>query len=267
MRIHSSTAITLCTKKIPVFLLAIALCIFRPYCSFAWGKKGHWITAEIAFSLLNNNTKQFVQKYLGAMTIEDASVWMDEMRSDHSFDYMKPWHYVNIEKDKQYTATNDPNIINALNNAIEQLEHRDKLNDSEIKRNLLIVFHLTGDLHMPLHVGYGVDKGGNDIKVTYLGNPSNLHRVWDSEIIESEHISVDDCLALYKNYTKNEIDGLKMINVENWIKEPRSYLNDVYDFHDNAIDHAYIDKNKKTVEQQLLIAGIRLAAVLEKVAE
>lgn len=249
--------------KKSMVIIAIILTALLPHSSFAWGKTGHGIVAEIAFSLLNSNAKQSIQKYLGTTTIEQASTWMDEVRSDHSYDYMKPWHYVNIEKGGQYITTKDDNIINALNATISKMEHKDKLTESEIKQNLMILFHIIGDFHQPLHVGYGIDKGGNDIKVDYLGRPANLHWVWDSEIIESEKISLNDCLALYKNMNKKEIKNLKEINIEKWIYQPRPLLENVYSFTNNTIAQSYADKNKQVIEQQLLIAGIRLAAVLE----
>jgi len=259
-------------KKISSILFVIVFCVSLPHNLFAWGKKGHGIVAEIAFALLDSNTKKAVYKYLelttidlGATTIEEASTWMDEVRSDHKYDYMREWHYVNIEKGNQYVETKEGNAINALNNAITALEHRDNLSNEEIKKNLMIIFHLTGDIHMPLHVGYGSDKGGNDIKVKYLSNPTNLHRVWDTEIIESENITANDCLLTYNRFDKDEIAKFKEINIENWIYEPRALLGKVYNFPaDGVLDQAYADKNKTIIKQQLLIAGIRLAAVLEK---
>ena len=243
----------------------MAAVVSMPRASFAWGKKGHEMVAEIAWSFLDNNTKAAVQKYLGATTIQEAGTWMDDVRGDHSYDYMKTWHYVNIEKGKEYTKTTDDNLVNALNKAITELEHRGNKSNDDIKKDLMIVFHLVGDMHMPLHVGYEEDKGGNTIHVTYLGHRSNLHRVWDSEIIESEKITTNDCLAELKNISKNEMDGLRKVNVENWVHEPRTQLNNVYAFNDEAIDQAYIDKNKNVVERQLLIAGIRLSSVLEQI--
>jgi hypothetical protein len=231
----------------------------------AWGKVGHGIVAEIAFSFLDDNTKASVQKYLGTTTIEQASTWMDEVRSDHTYDYMKTWHYVDFDKGKQYEPTKEGNIINALDSAIYKLEHRANMSNDDIKTNLMMVFHLVGDLHMPLHIGYGQDKGGNTIKVKYLGNEVNLHRVWDSEIIESEKITMADCLAQMQTLSKKEIAAYKKVNVVSWMEEPRSLLDQVYDFKDNNIDQAYINKNKPVVEKQLLIAGIRLSAVLTEI--
>ncbi len=254
-------------KKTSSILLAAAILVSLPHNLFAWGKKGHGIVAEIAFTMLDSNTKTAVYKYLGATTIEQASTWMDEVRSDHRYDYMKTWHYVNVEKGSEYIPNKDANVINALNNAIDELGHKDKLPDSVIKTDLMVIFHLVGDMHQPLHVGYGTDKGGNDIRANYLTHPSNLHKIWDTEIIESEAITTDQCLALYKDLSKKEIAKLKDVNIEVWMQEPRALLPNVYDFNtqENNIDQAYIDKNKKIIEQQLLIAGIRLSAVLEKV--
>ena len=68
-----------------------------------------------------------------------------------------------------------------------------------------------------------------------------------------------------KNYSKQDIAALKKTDIKGWIHEPRALLGQVYDFKDGTIDQAYVDKNKKTVETQLLIAGIRLSAILEQV--
>src|SRR6202012_663631 len=102
------------------------------------------------------------------------------------------------------------------------LKHRNTLSDLDAKKDLMMLFHLVGDLHMPLHVGYSQDKGGNDVQVKYLTHPSNLHRVWDTEIIESENITANDCLMMINRFDKDEIAKIKEINTLDWIHEPRS---------------------------------------------
>jgi DNA/RNA endonuclease YhcR with UshA esterase domain len=49
-----------------------------------------------------------------------------------------------------------------------------------------------------------------------------------------------------------------------WFNESRSLLNGVYDFPDMILNDAYLNKNKTVVEKQLLLAGMRLAAMLDK---
>ncbi len=168
-------------RKMLVCLPLVAYLLTCTLHAHAWGKKGHALVAEIAFSLLDADTKKAVLSHLAPMTIEDASdFWMDEnKRRPPGYDYMKSWHYVNIDKGHQYRPTDQPNVVNALTRATDELQHKSKLSEPQIKMDLLIVFHLTGDLHQPLHVGYGNDRGGNDVHVSYLGHTSNLHKVWD----------------------------------------------------------------------------------------
>jgi hypothetical protein len=44
--------------------------------TFAGGRTGHHIIAEIAASILNQTAKENVQKYLGSTSFEEASVWI-----------------------------------------------------------------------------------------------------------------------------------------------------------------------------------------------
>lgn len=253
-------------NKIVSVLYAIVITTMIPLYSFAWNNEGHAMISEIAFSLLNADIKEKVQKALGPMSIEEAGCWMNNIRNNRRYDYMQTWHYLNIEKGNKYVPNNEHNIINALSKSLEQLEQKNKLTDSAIKMNLLIVFHLVGDMAMPLNVGYGVDKGGNLIRVKYLGHQSNLHHVWEDDIISSENIQTEDCLACYKTMEKFEVAQYKKINLEDWLMESRSLLDTVYNFPwDNIIDQPYTDKSKKIIEKQLVIAGVRLAAVLEEI--
>ena len=69
----------------------------------------------------------------------------------------------------------------------------------------MLIFHLIGDLHQPLHTGYAIDKGGNTIEITspYVGG--NLHSVWDTQIIEYKNVTLDSCLQTYAGLDKAEI--------------------------------------------------------------
>jgi hypothetical protein len=228
----------------------------------AWDANGHRIVAEIAGNYLDPGVRDSVQKYLGSTTFAEAAVWMDEVRKDHFYDYMKSWHYVNVEKDKTYVATSEDNIINALQNTIRELGNRSKLSKKEIKADLKILFHLTGDLHQPLHVGYGDDKGGNSLQVTVLGRSTNLHHVWDTDLIEAKQITADDCLKLASALTVEQRNEIEKVDVIQWMNESRSLLPAIYDFRDRQISKDYINKNAPLVVMQLVKGGLRLASVL-----
>ena len=45
------------------------------------------------------------------------------------------------------------------------------------------VCHFVGDLSQPLHAGYASDRGGNDFTIIVDGQTSNIHRFWDSTVI------------------------------------------------------------------------------------
>src|SRR3989344_7221750 len=140
-----------------LLFISLLLAFVTPKPSFAWGKTGHNIVAQIAKANLEPGVLDSVQKYLGTMSFEDASTWMDDVRKDTSLNYMKPWHYVNVEKDKTYVKNSNPNIINELEVVIGTLNNRSGKKKEDINFALKQLFHLVGDLHQPLHVGYGVD--------------------------------------------------------------------------------------------------------------
>lgn len=246
-------------KTIKLIILYILIC----HTAFAWGKEGHEIIARLAYNRLSDNAKKEVQKYLGSITPEQAGTWMDDMRSDHSYDYMKSWHYINISKGQDYTPTTEENIVNKLLQVTRELEHKDKLCPEQIETDLLILFHLIGDIHQPLHVGYGEDKGGNSVQVRYLGKGTSLHKVWDSDIIETQNIalkSIEEFLKL--RLSTGEISAGSSSPIQ-WAKESRMQLSAIYEYSIDVLDKEYAERATVLIKYQLTLASLRLAATLE----
>jgi hypothetical protein len=248
-------------KRNTLILLILFVCSAK---LSAWSKQGHHIIAQIAKSYMSQPLIDSVQKYLGAMSFEDASTWMDDVRKTPGMAYLKTWHYVNIEKDASYVATDTPNLINQLQLAIKNLQSKNR-NAETINFNLKILFHLLGDLHQPLHIGYVSDRGGNDTEVKYFKRTENLHHVWDDLIIQSENISTQSCLALAKTLPLSIKSNQAINDIIPWANESRLLLTNVYNITDNYIAHAYINRNVPIIEIQLLKAGMRLAEVLNAV--
>ena len=186
---------------------------------------------------------------------------MDELRDDHSYDYLKPYHYVNFDKGVKVVNHEGDNIIFRLTQTIQELKNYNNLSNEDVKMKICIIFHLVGDLHQPLHVGFGTDKGGNTQQINYNGKGTNLHSFFDSGIINARNISLSDCLAL-NTYSKHQIKRLGKINTVKWAKESRSYLPTIYDYKSNVIPETYVDTQVPIIKKQLLHAGLRLAAVL-----
>lgn len=248
-------------KNLSIVLLLV-ITFFTSTKSFAWGRQGHSIVAQVAFHHLDETTKKTVLKYLDGMTIEQAANWMDEQRGDHNYDFMKPFHYVNFEKGSIVNEPSGDNIIKTLNAALKDLDHINTLSNKEVQTRLFYLFHLIGDLHQPLHVGYGADKGGNTVQVSFFGKGTNLHSVWDTNIIEHKKTTLEDCLKAGK-FTAAELTQIQKIDVISWSRESRAFLDQIYNVQNNKIEDAYIEANYKTIELQINKAGIRLTAVLE----
>ena len=247
-------------RIVVVFLVATSL-FFTSTC-FAWGRTGHHIIAEIAQLIMNEDAKENVQRYLGTTSFEEASVWMDEMRSEGMYDYMKPWHYVDLEKGESYVPDDGDNLIDRLTITYNELQNKDSLSTETIHTDLRILFHLVGDLFQPLHVGYPQDKGGNLFQVSLNGTGTNLHAVWDRDIIEDENITLDDCMELYRLLSPARISQIKKTSFVEWMYQNRKLLDQAYP-PGHKIDNLYLEKNKRIVEWQLVYAGINLDNVLE----
>ena len=74
---------------------------------------------------------------MAAGTWEKAATWMDDVRSDHKYDYMKSWHYINVERDKTYVVEpNAENCIVEIQKAITELNNKSNLNHEQISMDI-----------------------------------------------------------------------------------------------------------------------------------
>ncbi|XZF16625.1 S1/P1 nuclease [Chitinophagaceae bacterium MMS25-I14] len=240
---------------------AVCCLLFYSRISYGWSADGHHITAEIAMHYLNDTARQNVLKILGKTTPDEAATWMDDVRSNSYYDFMKHWHYVDIPKDDSFHNNGD-NIIAALNQAFNDLKNNRLDSKAKRKEAVMMLFHLMGDLHQPLHTGYPGDKGGNDVQISYHMGGTNLHHVWDDDIIGTQKITADTCIALGDKLSPEQRKALSSGSFVKWMYESRSYLPQVYDFKGNKLNDEYMEKNKELVEHQLLAGGLRLARIL-----
>jgi hypothetical protein len=234
--------------------------------TYAWGKTGHGLVAEIAFQFLDKPTQDVVKEILGNLTIEEAANWMDEQRGNSYYTFMRTWHYLDIDKGEEYKPGTERNVLSVMHSAIVELRNRETngMSKKDIKNRVLLIFHLVGDLHQPLHTGYAIDKGGNTIMVNSPFVSGNLHSVWDTQILEYKGVNLDTCMQFYSSLSRDEVANFKKINELKWMYESRSYLGNVYSFQDNFLDKKYIDENIYIIKKQLVVAGIRLASILDE---
>ncbi len=251
-------------RKLSILVLSLLISLFSTLNSFGWGKEGHHMVAEVAWRNINQHTQEMVTKYLNGITIDSAATWMDDVRSDPKYKNQASWHYINIPKGQEYVA--DPkadNCINEIGIAYNNLKNRSKLSNEEVRFNIMVLIHLWGDLSQPLHVGYGEDRGGNMVTVTFNGKETNLHSLWDGGIIYDRKIKLENCLALYTHLIDKEKAEYKKFNTVAALKQARAFLPQIYEFEDATIDEVYAGKNQAVIEKQILTGGLRLAAMLE----
>ena len=235
---------------------------------FAWGKTGHRITGEIADTYLTEKTKLEIQKILSDPSLAVASTWADEMRSNPDFRKYNAWHYANMPINIKYAQSKKSSkgdIVQAIKQCKVKLQSAETPTE-EKAFYLRFLVHLVGDIHQPLHVGKGEDRGGNDVKVKFFWEKSNLHRVWDSGIIEGKELSFSEITNELDRADKEDIERWQKGTVVDWAVDAQSLHPQVYAFEDaDKLGYEYSYQNWPLVQQQLLKGGLRLAAVLNEV--
>lgn len=160
----------------------------------AWGQTGHRITGAIAEQYLSDEAKAAIAKLLPNESLAEASTYADEMRSNPDDFWQKEagsYHYVTVPKGKHYHDVGAPKQGDAFT-ALEKFTKIVKDESApleERQRALRFIVHIIGDLHQPLHAGDGTDRGGNDVKLEFFWEQSNLHRVWDSGLLDRRQLS------------------------------------------------------------------------------
>lgn len=233
-----------------------------------WGKTGHRVVGEIASHYLTPEAKKAVTRILDGRSLAITSIWMDKIRSNPKWNYTEPWHYVTIPTGMTYEeAEKSPggDIIWAIRMLIEDLKSGD-LSPRKEEQKLKMLVHLIGDIHMPLHVGNGKDRGGNLVTVIWFWEQSNLHRVWDSGMINETLLSYTELAKSVNHATEKQIKKWQDSTVLDWAYESRALLDEVYDLpKDHQINYKYMYHNYPVVQKRLLQAGVRLAGVLNEI--
>lgn len=233
----------------------------------AWGQTGHRAIGLIAENHLSSKARKKLASILDGESLAMASTWMDEIRSDRKYNYMSDWHWVTIPSGTSYQQTEkNPNgdILETLDRVVAELIEGKLSRGDEIER-IKILVHLVGDLHQPLHVGTGDDRGGNNVKVKWFGNASNLHKVWDSEIIDNTQLSYTELALSLDKLSKAQVAALQKTSVYAWANESVELRSQVYAVGDGNLSYEYSYNNIEAVKKRLLQAGVRLAGLLNKI--
>ncbi|WP_025743918.1 S1/P1 nuclease [Aquimarina pacifica] len=234
-----------------------------------WGKTGHRVTGEIASEYLSKQTKDRIAEILNGQSLALVSTFADDIKSDDRYRSYSPWHYVNFSFDKKYgeeAPSEKGDLVQAIEKCITVLKD-EKASNEDAAFYLKLLVHFVGDLHQPLHVGRSEDKGGNDIQVRWFNDGTNLHRVWDSDMIDYYAMSYTEIASNADALSTQELQALQEGTLIDWIHESQNLAKKVYESAGvgEKLGYKYMYHNFPTVRTQLQKGGIRLAKILNEI--
>ena len=246
------------------FALLLPLLAFAcfPRSAVAWGPEAHRLVAALAERDLAVVPLAEVLRLLSlepGATLVSISSEADDTRTATT----APWHYVNLPRDAdcRYVAARDcvggQCVVAAIQTQARALASA--AGDSERLLALKYLVHLVADVHQPLHAAFADDRGGNRYQLQAFGSGTNLHALWDGGLIE------------------NWPGGLRALEVEiamrrqspipsspsDWATES-CRIASAPDFYptDRTIGLEYAKRWRRTVVNRLVLAGQRLAVIL-----
>lgn len=284
------------TRLIFVFGVMV-LCSVSPVRS--WSKEGHILTCRIAQKLLEAGPAHVVENLLPDYAKGDLSalcVWPDQIRHWYKYRWTSPLHFIDTPDHAcsyEYSrdchdqhGLKDMCVDGAIQNFTSQLQHYGE-GTSDRRYNmteaLLFLSHFMGDIHQPMHVGFTSDEGGNTIDLRWYRHKSNLHHVWDREIILTalKEYYDKDLDLLQEDLEKNITNGLWHDDLASWtecndlIACPHKYASESiqlackYGYEDvksgETLAEDYFDTRMPIVMKRIVQGGVRLAMILNRV--
>lgn len=263
---------------------ASALALLLPLPAFAWGSKGHAVVAEIAERGLSPAAAAEIRSLNSNAPLSQIASLPDDWRGDEVQKLREgdtgPWHYSNVPNDTlafdpERDCADDQCVVGAIERFIPVL--KDRTQPREKRREALVyLVHFIGDIHQPMHAAGGrvkgesgemePDRGGNRIQVRWMGAESNLHHVWDYQLIDWGPETAAEYVEYLLEYELRgrPVAELQGGNARQWIEESHyAAVKEAYDIGDGRLGADYARKNIGIVYERLLRGGLRLRRVLE----
>ncbi len=242
--------------------------LFLPLSLFGWGQTGHRVIGQIAANHLSSHATEAVSTLLGGESLAMCANWMDHIKSDKAFNHMNPWHYCTIPDGMTYETCDHPaegDIIGTIMHLMTEIRTQSYDLAANEAMAVKMLAHLVGDLHQPLHVGNGTDRGGNDRKIKWFGESSTLHRVWDSDLIDHQQLSYTEYVAWISHVSAQEITEWQSSTVVEWAQESQAIRMNIYPPSDaTSLGYQYNYEYIVVLNKRLLQGGIRLAGILNE---
>ncbi len=253
-----------------IFLLSLFLFVnLTTFSTPIWGPTGHRAVGKIAEKHLKKRVKRKIKKLLNGESLAFVSTYADEIKSDKNYNDFYTWHYVNFPFNSKYEdSKKNPkgDLITGIATCIKILKDK-KSSKKDNVFYLKMLVHLIGDLHQPLHIGRAEDKGGNSIQVQWFKKGTNLHRVWDINMIDEWDMSYVELADNTKFLSKKEIKSYQDGTVLDWVYESQKLAISVYKSANSGdkLRYRYSYDHFGTVRKQIQKGGIRLAKILNDI--
>jgi len=257
------------------FATLLACLVIAP--AQAWGPLGHQVVAALAQEHLTPVAAAEVERLLAAdhtRALADIANWPDQIQDDPAqqslWQRTRRLHYINFhDRACDYQPPRDCRdglcVVAGLQHYVAVLG--DPAQSLAARREALkFVVHLVADVHQPLHAGYRDDRGGNTWQVQMGGKGSNLHRVWDSGLIDTRGLGWQAYAKVLDSRGPAPLPPA-IAPLDNpyaqWAQEScRITAQAGFYPPDHRISQAYVDAELPLAELRLRQAGRRLAQVL-----
>ena len=120
-------------------LFFLGLCLLAARSGFAWGQKGHDVTAYIAECHLTPAAAKKIDKVLGGYSPVYFANWLDNASHTPEYAYTKTWHYLNVDEGRtldDMPANPQGDILKAVTEIVAKLESAHKWSYTEWQRQI-----------------------------------------------------------------------------------------------------------------------------------
>jgi S1/P1 Nuclease len=253
------------------------LLVVLPADALAWGQEGHSIIAEIAQRRLDAETLRKVKMLLDEeISLASIASWADDYRAVHP--ETGSWHFVVIPDNR---SSYEPSIDCKSNGCVVAVisHFKDVLADCskstpDRPEALKFLAHFVGNIHQPLHASSRSDpytgkddRGGNDVPVTFFGQPTNLHALWDTGLILRTAYGWGAYVLRPETswFPGRDLGDLQGGKPADWAVESHRLAHETaYDIPvDAVVGTQYLAKASPMVDRQVAVAGLRLGKLLE----
>ena len=244
------------------------------------------MVAELAERGLSPNAAAQVRQLNFGAPLRDIASLPDDWRGEETRGVRQgdtgALHYSNIPNDQPVfdrarDCKDDQCVVAAVEKFTAVLKDKSQPRDKR-REALIYVVHFIGDLHQPMHAAGGqvkdektgqmvMDRGGNLVKIRFLGIETNLHSAWDSALIDWGPGNVDDYVEHLLEYEMRgrPVEELQRGTLVDWFNESHyAAVHHAYDIGNGNLGGEYAQKNIGIVYERLLRGGLRLRRVLEE---